>query len=294
MESARYGPDAGGRIGSLDGSSVRWTEGDRVRDTFVWDPVPPGIVTRAGRPAALRLRASNFGDLLARPLVRALLDQGGVHGPRRPGPQLLTIGSVLHHAADGSVVWGSGWNPKIADARHRWSRLDVRAVRGPLTADFLRRRGVTVPDVFGDPALLVPRLIPDLVTAAAGPRRFPVTYVPNLNERRRARLESVPPGWRLDPRDDLLAVLRRIARSAFVVGSSLHAVIVAESLGVPARFLAPHREHELKYRDYLEGTGRQGVRFAADVGQALDLGGMPEPVVDLDALTAAFPYDLWR
>ena len=89
-------------------------------------------------------------------------------------------------------------------------------------------------------------------------------------------------------------MLRRIARSAFVVGSSLHAVIVAERLGVPARFLAPHREHELKYRDYLGGTGRQGVRFAADVGQALDLGGMLEPVVDLDALTAAFPYDLWR
>ena len=69
--------------------------------------------------------------------------------------RLLSIGSILHFARDNDVVWGAGVNGKIDPSRHRFHRLDVRMVRGPMTKEFLQSKGITVPEVFGDPALLI-------------------------------------------------------------------------------------------------------------------------------------------
>lgn len=262
-------------------------------ETFSWNPIRPAIVRRNGASPRVALRARNFGDMLAVPLVERLLALRGLAARSDDPRRLLTVGSVLHFAHGPTVVWGSGVNPKIALYRYRRAELDVRAVRGPITAEFLRSRGVTVPAVHGDPALLVGRLFPDLLAAAAGPPRYPITYVPNLNERRRSDVHGLGSARYLDPRDDLDHVLRRISRSGFVLGSSLHAIIVAESLGVPARFVAPTVEHEAKYRDYLLGTGRPDVRLATSADEALALGGMRPPEADLDALMDVFPYDLW-
>lgn len=262
-------------------------------EVFSWNPVRPGLVRRQLRVPRFAFRARNFGDLLVVPLIERLLAERGLRSPSDDGPLLLTIGSVLHFAEGRTVVWGSGVNPKIDSRRYRRASFDVRAVRGPITAEFLQRMGVEVPEVHGDPGLLVGHLFPELRAAASGPAVHPVTYVPNLNERWRADAEHVPVAYRLDPRDDVQHVLSRIARSGFVVGSSLHAVIVAESLGVPARLLRPIVEHELKYVDYLRGSGRSDVRLASDLAEALRLGGMQPPEVDLDRLRSAFPSDLW-
>lgn len=231
--------------------------------------------------------------MLAVPLVERLLALQGVPSWSDDPRLLLTVGSVLHFAHGPTVVWGSGVNPKIAPSRYRRADLDVRAVRGPITAEFLRSRGVTVPTVYGDPALLVGRLFPDLLAAAAEGPLHPITCVPNLNERRMSGVLGVASAQHLDPRDNLDHVLRRISQSGFVLGSSLHAIIVAESLGVPARFVASTVEPEAKYRDYLLGTGRPDVQVATSVDEALALGGMRPPEADLDALMDAFPYDLW-
>ena len=261
-------------------------------DVFAWNPVRPHFVPRPGRHPSLRLHAENFGDLLARRIVRRMLEL-------RSGPvsvatdvQLLSVGSVLHLGREGAVVWGTGRNPKIPEHRHRWSNLDVRAVRGPLTASFLRARGVEVPNVQGDPALLAAQLLPEL-RASPTDDRYPVTVIPNLNERGRFRSERHPATWLLDPSQPLETVLRRIAASELVVTSSLHALVIADSFGVPARQVSPVREHPDKYRDYFEGTGRSQPRPAVDVNEALRLGGVEPPVLDTGALKAAFPYDLW-
>lgn len=259
---------------------------------YRWDPLRPRLIRRNDR-RRVSIRANNLGDMLGPRVVARMLTRRGIMDVARPRVQLMTVGSVLHHAGDDAVIWGSGWNPKVGAGRHRWSRLDVRAVRGPRTARFLRDRDVDVPDVLGDPVLLLRILRPDLLARAAAEPLHEVTFVPNLNERWRARAESIPSGWWVDPSDDTDDVLARIATSRIVVGSSLHAIVVAESLGVPARFVEPVAESPLKFRDYLEGTGRHRERFASGLASALRMGGMEAPVLDLDALLASFPYDLW-
>ena len=97
----------------------------------------------------------------------------------------------------------------------------------------------------------------------------------------------------IDPRRGVREVLGRIAASHFVVGSSLHAIVVAESLGIPARLVSSTVEPDFKYRDYYAGTGRAGFTAAATVTEAIRMGGERPPVWDRDALLDAFPSDLW-
>ncbi len=98
----------------------------------------------------------------------------------------------------------------------------------------------------------------------------------------------------LDPRSPLDHCLRRIAQSELVVGSSLHALVVAESLDIPARLIRSRVEHELKYADYYLGTGRYDFRPADSIAEAIAAGGEPKPEWTPTALLKAFPYDLWR
>ncbi|CCH85900.1 putative polysaccharide biosynthesis protein [Modestobacter italicus] len=238
----------------------------------------PGRITRP---------VGNFGDLLGPMVVREMLRRAGLTSAVADG-RLLSIGSVLHFARDGDVVWGSGVNGKSLDAPVTARRLDVRAVRGPRTRAVLQERGIAVPEVYGDPGLLVGQLWPRESLLRPGPRS-PVTVVPNLHD---APAHARTPGL-LDPRTDVGEVLARIANSDFVVGSSLHGIVVAESFGIPARLVRPGAEPLFKYEDYYAGTGRPAPRPAASVEAAMDAGGEPPAVLD-PALAAAFPRDLWR
>jgi pyruvyltransferase len=87
--------------------------------------------------------------------------------------------------------------------------------------------------------------------------------------------------------------LQRIAASRFVVGSSLHGIVIAESLGIPARVIASAAEHPFKYEDYYLGTGRHDVEAAGSVREAVAMGGRDLPEFDAGSLIAAFPADLW-
>lgn len=256
----------------------------------MWNPPRPVVRGRLGRLWPARRPAGNFGDLLGPFVVRHVLDELGIvptDAPERA--RLLSIGSVLHLAHPADVVWGAGVNGKEADLPAAILTADVRAVRGPRTRDVLRRRGVDVPEVFGDPGLLVGRYL-SRETIRAREGTVPLTVVPHLYD---PRPRGVPADAVLDPRSELRACLRRVARSERVVSSSLHGVVVAEAFGVPARLVAPRREHALKYEDYFLGTGRDARSPAASFSVALDEDPEPPPRWSADALLAAFPRDLW-
>ena len=123
----------------------------------------------------------NFGDHLSRVVVAAVLGlrQRTLDDEVAQTSRLLAIGSILHYAGDGDVVWGSGINGKVPATSFTARQLDVRAVRGPLTEEFLRRRGHRVPSVFGDPALLVPHLFGSRFKPTA---TRPYVFVPNLHD----------------------------------------------------------------------------------------------------------------
>jgi pyruvyltransferase len=249
-----------------------------------WNPrkrlAPSGPLRKLRRVT----RVNNFGDLLGPLIVQRMAERIGLP-PNAAGPaRLLAIGSILHLSRAGDTVWGSGVNGKIEQASY--PSLDVRAVRGPLTARVLRRSGLSVPNVYGDPALLLPLLwTPDELHIEPGTRG--VVYVPNLHDM------GAFPSSSLDPRGDPLSKVRHIASAELVVASSLHGIIVAEAFGVPVAAVASPSEPALKYEDYFEGTGRRMPTFAKswrDVSgssQSVPLSWNSSPLVE------SFPADLW-
>lgn len=260
-------------------------------DLVHFNPKRPALPGRLGKLLPWRKAVNNFGDLLGPIVVRALLNEAGLSADRAcRSARLLSIGSILHLAKDDDVIWGSGRNGKISDTLHDFSRLDVRAVRGPLSRAFLEARGITVPAIYGDPALLVPHALPHLVKLSEKPRLHDVTHVPNYNDLGQTRRDDTL----IDPRSPLDTCLERIATSRLVVGSSLHAIIVAESLHIPAQLIRSRVEDEFKYRDYYLATGRPKFRIANTLEEAIQLGGEPPPKLSLEPLLAAFPYELWR
>lgn len=182
-------------------------------------------------------------------------------------------------------MWGAGVNGKVAAPLE--IGLDIRAVRGPYSRCALLAAGNRVPDVFGDPALLVPTLWPEL-SEAHERRSGGVLVVPNLHEFDRFdttdRISATDPFW---------SVVWAIASAEFVCGTSLHALIIADALGIPSRPIRSRVEHPIKYIDYYAGTGRAAITFAESVDDALRLGPIAPPRFDPKALVAAFPLDAW-
>lgn len=236
----------------------------------------------------------NFGDDLSRVLINRVLSLHGLSPfSQVDNPKvLLGIGSVLHFASNDTVVWGSGANVHEGHERnYPWTRLDVRAVRGPRTRKFLQDKGISVPEVFGDPALLVPRLFEKTFTK--NNKKGGIAVVPNfadMNEQavKSSRYQVISPmqGWN--------KCIQEISEASFIVASSLHGLILADAFGIPSRYVRfSDREGLFKYHDYYEGTGRNLGKVASNIDEALDIGACDKLSFDSDRLLNAFPIDLW-
>jgi pyruvyltransferase len=209
---------------------------------------------------------------------------GKAHGKE---PRLLAVGSIMRLARPGDVVWGAGINGKSVDTAE-FPIVDVRAVRGPRTAAVLTTFRNAVPDVYGDPALLIPHLWGD---DELGIRRGSggVVLMPNYNDIR------AWPAHSIDPRGNPFERVRQLASAELVVASSLHAIAIAEAYGVPAVLVSSSKEKPFKYVDYYEGTGR-GAPPAAESWEEGLRSAAAAPITDWDhsRLLGAFPSDMWR
>jgi pyruvyltransferase len=143
--------------------------------------------------------------------------------------------------------------------------------------------------VFGDPALLLPMLRPDLVELSQQPRRG-VTFVSHMDDPPQSALPGIE---MMSPRDDVETILRALVKSELVIATSLHPVIVAEAFGVPARSIVNQSEPEFKFADYYLSTGRPDYTRATSVVEALTGRGESRPEVDLEPLFNSFPIDLF-
>jgi pyruvyltransferase len=256
-----------------------------------WNPSRSVVSGRLGKLIPIKKPINNFGDLLGPMIVDRIVELKGLRraDDERDEKRLLAVGSILRLARTGDVIWGIGANGKSLDGAFPFDSLDVRAVRGPMTADFLRRKGIAVPDIFGDPGLLVGRLWN--IDHWQGSRNTrDVTVIPNLNDAKSKVCDS----RFIDPRSEVSSVLKAISSSRFVTGSSLHAIVVAESFGIPARLVRSDKEPEFKYLDYYRGTGRSEYTPASSIEEAIDMGGEMPPEWDSEPLLNAFPDDLWE
>lgn len=234
----------------------------------------------------------NFGDYLSSVVVTKIAaDHGFFIDEELAAPKrLLAVGSVLHFARDDDIIWGSGVNGKVDPQLHTFKRLDVRAVRGPLTRDFLRQRGVAVPEIYGDPALLLPILLPERFKRDEFNAKG-TWVVPNLHDLAAVSgLNNV-----ISPLQRWSKVIDKIINAEFIISSSLHGLVIADAFGVPCRYVRLSQiENIFKYNDYAQGVGRTEFVYASSISEAEEMGPMPPVTVNVMPLLNAFPFDIWQ
>lgn len=194
----------------------------------------------------------NLGDSLSAVMVSALAGLP-VHHVAFDDPitKMVAVGSIGHAIRTGeAVVWGCGVSVRgtaLVDNVPQ-TRYDVRAVRGPISADHFRRLGVHVPEVYGDPVWLLPSIfnepiekkyelgvIPHIQDVAgygpsAPPRPDSMRYMVDEADASSVTLINT---WHEPTWEGLLATLRRILECKRILSQSFHGVVIAETYGIP-------------------------------------------------------------
>lgn len=209
-------------------------------------------------------RLRNFGDELAPRILHQISPDLDVRHVDANRAEIALVGSVAQRVAlesrDGTWVIGAGIPGGLPDAviravRRNIARLDVRAVRGPLTASLL---GLPSSTALGDPALLLePARTGEgqdrgLLVAHFGSARSSTARRNVLHHAQRLELRVVSTA---SPAD---VVLNYIGNAPFVVSTSLHGIVLADRAGVPAMplTLASEPTRDLRFDDYGAAVGR--------------------------------------
>ncbi|MGP5726945.1 polysaccharide pyruvyl transferase family protein, partial [Arthrobacter rhombi] len=251
---------------------------------------------------------SNFGDAIGPWLVERLTGSTPVNSRRvkHEGRSLMTVGSIIGHLDRDHVdIWGTGLMGPLADARLKrlasYEDVKVRAVRGHKTAYDLRKQlGWHVPDIYGDPGLLLPRFYKPRKSAPASDA---VAVVPHY-----AHAKYFPPATNentthiVDVAQGLEKVIDEISSAHSCISTSLHGIIIAQAYGVPWIWLRIE-DHQLggdqyKFDDFLS-TLAPGPVPRLDVvkdqvsklnfKQLAENAFLPELNTSLDDLLGAFP-----
>lgn len=248
----------------------------------------------------------NFGDWSGPHLVHKLTGRQPVQS-NRPGSGtrvLYSVGSILgwikRHNVD---VWGSGLikpltNEEILE-RNKLKGIRIHAVRGRLTKTHLEKSlDWEVPEVFGDPALLLPRIMPFSANSSAGTAIVP-------HHIHKPMLESNSSIDRLvDVRADVYDVCRFVSASSAVISSSLHGLIVAQAFDIPWVWLRivdkPLIGDDFKFEDFFSCLDRNKVAIHSvhsselsdlDFNAVASVATVPGLTIDLDLLERALPLE---
>ena len=191
---------------------------------------------------------NNVGDKLAPIILKHFI--GDVEFAKKSDTgKLLAVGSILTYLKKNDIVWGAGSikNRKIVSPEN----VKYLAVRGKLTRDLIT--GAEVPEVYGDPALLMP-----YIYNPAMKRKIGHGYIPHYVDLE-AFKKTNSGNYIINVRDDWQKVIRQILVCDYIVSSSLHGIILAEAYGKKAIWQQWGKKvvgGDFKFKDYLSGTGR--------------------------------------
>ena len=205
----------------------------------------------------------NFGDWVTPYLVQKITGRpvsASINPLQTKKTVVISTGSIMRLCAENTIVWGSG-------VRNRDQAIlpgkEVRSVRGPLTRKRILEVGGECPPVFGDPALLLPKVYrPEKQTV-----RFKLGIVPHISQYDAVSrmYKDVPDTNVIDLRTrNVERVIDEIHECSAIASSSLHGIIVAHAYGIPVRWIRFDDNifgDDTKFADHFASVGRQGEGY---------------------------------
>ncbi len=177
-----------------------------------------------------------------------------------PHKQYSVIGSTIPHSINQRTeIWGSG----VLDINWslRESPRKIYAVRGPLTRDYFIRHGCECPEVYGDPALLLPKFYQPKNSV----KRQGIGLIPHHKDfDEPAKLEQLLSKYpdakliNMTSYEKWTDVIDEMCSCEKVMSSSLHGLIVADAYGVSNTFceFVHHHTNYDKFDDYFLSVKR--------------------------------------
>lgn len=195
----------------------------------------------------------NFGDILTPYLTEKISGKKAVfthlYHPLKP-PTHFIIGSILANVLPHCIVWGSG----ILQAKEQVAQADFRAVRGPMTHKRLNELGYQVPEVYGDPALLLPRYYQPKTE-----KKYALGIIPHYVDYERIVHEVQDENVKIiNLFDSIEKVVEDVCSCERIISSSLHGVIVPQAYQIPAIWVKLSNKlsgDDIKFSDYFLSVG---------------------------------------
>lgn len=214
---------------------------------------------------------ANFGDEITKDLLLALFGYNSIYTPQNEA-ELAGAGSILeivsHRGNDNEMyIWGSGFMWRCEQEAGDLNGLKFCAVRGVKTYE--RVNSVSRKIALGDPGLLA-----SIVYRRAGYKTDKIGVVVHFidaNEPLVKKLKSDNRFVVIDALDSPQDVALSITSCKFIMSSSLHGLIFADSFNIPnihLRFSGNVAGGGYKFEDYYSATGR--TYRAADKSRVFD------------------------
>eukprot|EP01135_Chromosphaera_perkinsii_P007079 Nk52_evm18s684 gene=Nk52_evmTU18s684 len=180
------------------------------------------------------------------------------------GPILYATGSILQlSSSPGAVfVWGSGYiSNNITVHFDSMKDVHVKAVRGPLSCSILFPNHTKCPVILGDPGLLASSLYQPFKQ----PKVYKLCVIPHYIHHKHPLMKHISVSQThdmklMDITWPAFQFFNTLVQCEFVLSSSLHGIIFADSYGIPNAHLYIDGEvigDNFKFKDYFGGVERQ-------------------------------------
>ncbi len=235
----------------------------------------------------------NWGDTINLYLLEKISGKKPVVAP--PSQQhILAVGSILRIANQNSIVWGSGFISKKGNIKYK--PLKVCAVRGPLTRKLLLKKGIETPEIYGDPALLMPRFYHPKVE-----KKYKLGVIPHYRDIQHPVVKQLEQQGAhiLDITKSAEAFIDDLLECEHTISSSLHGLIASDSYGIPNQWITLKNEltgGTFKFQDYYQSIAQKYQKpvsakqlASMPIQQIIDRCQLKPITLDLDKLLNAFP-----
>lgn len=239
----------------------------------------------------IRPAPGNMGDWLS-PYIISRLTGYNIRYESAPKAKLISLGSIGKFTRDHHTVWGTGISTRGVEMSKNARYL---AVRGPYTAEAIRLAGGMSPNVFGDPAIVLPQLYKPkkIFDASYGLVRHFIHQ--NCDLKIDDDIKDI--NIMLSSPEDIENFIDTLYSCSAVVTTSLHVLILCISYNIPCRLINIDEKDKgvhgdgIKYKDFFEGVGIK-PKMHVDFGSTITKSSIENAVIQENSIDVAIINEL--
>jgi hypothetical protein len=199
----------------------------------------------------------NFGDWITPYFIKKICNHDAIFADPHETDEavIISTGSIMRLCGSNTVVWGSGIRDRNQEIKH--GKL-IRSTRGPITRTRILEIEGECPPIYGDPALLLPKLYNPGIQF----KKFKLGITPHISQFERV-YELYKDEKEVNVIDlrtnNIEAVINKFLECEAIASSSLHGIIVANAYNIPVRWIQFDTNiygDNTKFYDHFSSIGR--------------------------------------